>query len=412
LQVTSETGLLRDPDAEKSDRVGFIELFFDLVFVFAVTQLAHRLVEYSSLRGVAESLVLFLAIWSVWTGTTWVTNRLDVERNSVRLLLLSMMIGGVFQALAIPDAFKLSVDASGFALVHIALQLVRTLFVVGAFYKQNTLHLRHSLRTVVWVLAAAPLWVIGALRSDDELLFWWGAALMVEYGATAARYWVPGIGTSQAADWDIEAHHFAERCGLFIIIALGELILITGNTVGDMTLNPYTLTAFLSILVASMAMWWIYFSYSAEKGTEAIERARDTGQEARIVYVYLHVPLICGLLLSAAGDEGLVGHATDPAKLEDVVLLIGGAALFLTGALFIKRIICGRFIMSHAAGILMLALFAPIAIVLPVYLVGVGVAAILIVVAVWEEVAIRVNRRRRGLDTNAGSEEKISMVEV
>src|SRR4028118_574411 len=101
----TDTGLLRDPDAEKSDRVGFIELFFDLVFVFAVTQLAHRLVEHPSPTGVAQSLVLFLAIWSVWTGTAWVTNRLDVERTSVRLLLLAMMIGGLFQALAIPHAF-------------------------------------------------------------------------------------------------------------------------------------------------------------------------------------------------------------------------------------------------------------------------------------------------------------------
>src|SRR4028118_1976291 len=151
----SSAGLLRDPEADRSDRVGFIELFFDLVFVFAITQLAHRLVEHPSPLGIAESLVLFLAVWSVWTGTTWVTNRLDVERNSVRLLLLAMMIGGIFQALAIAAALKLAVDASGFAVVHIALQLVRTLFVVGAFYRQNTLHLRHSLRTAVWGPVAA-----------------------------------------------------------------------------------------------------------------------------------------------------------------------------------------------------------------------------------------------------------------
>lgn len=305
----SDTGLLRVPDAEKSDRVGFIELFFDLVFVFAVTQLAHRLVEQPSPQEVAESFVLFLAIWSVWTGTAWVTNRLDVEHNSVRLLLLAMMIGGIFQALAIPDAFELSADAIGFAAVHIALQLGRTLFVMAAFYRQNRLHLRHSVRTVVWVLAAAPFWIVGALRPDGERLLWWGAALVVEYGATAARYWVPGIGSSQAPDWDVEAHHFAERCGLFIIIALGELILITGNAVGDLTLDFHTLTAFLTILVASMAMWWIYFSYSAEKGTEAVEHARDTGREARIVYVYLHVPLICGLLLSAADQPRTGGVA-------------------------------------------------------------------------------------------------------
>jgi len=404
--------LLRNPDADKSDRVGFIELFFDLVFVFAVTQLAHRLIEYPSPQGVLESLLLFLAVWSVWTGTTWVTNRLDVERNSVRLLLLLMMIGGLFQALSIPDAFKISMDARWFAAVHLALQLGRTSFVLVAFNNENTLHFRHSLRTVLWVLGAAPFWVLGALGSDEARLYWWGAALFIEYGATAARYWAPWVGASNAADWDVEANHFAERCGLFVIIALGELILITGNTVGDLTLNLYTLAAFLSILVTTMSMWWIYFSFSAEKGSQAIEKSRDSGRTARLVYVYLHVPLICGLLLSAAGDEGLVGHPADAAKIADVVRLVGGPALFLAGALVVKRLICGGVMTSHAAGIVILGLIAPFAKGLPLFLVGAGVAVILVGVAVWEEVAIRANRRRMGRDPDAGSEEKISMVEV
>lgn len=404
--------LLREPTADKSDRVGFIELFFDLVFVFAITQLAHRLIEYPSPRGVLESLLLFLAVWSVWTGTTWVTNRLDVERNSIRLLLLTMMIGGLFQALSIPDAFKIPLDARWFAAVHLALQLGRTSFVLVAFYYENTLHFRHSLRTVLWVLAAAPFWVLGALGSDEHRPYWWIAALLIEYGATAARYWVPWVGTSKAADWDVEANHFAERCGLFVIIALGELILITGKTVGDLTLNFYTLAAFLSVLVTTMAMWWIYFSFSAEKASQAVEKSRDSGRTARLIYVYLHVPLICGLLLSAAGDEGLVGHPADAAKIGDVVRLVGGPALFLTGALFVKRLICGAVMTSHVAGIVMLGLIAPLAKGLPLFLVGTGVAAILIVVTVWEEVAIRASRRRKGKDPDAGSEEKISMVEA
>jgi low temperature requirement protein LtrA len=405
-------GLLRDPKADKGDRVGFIELFFDLVFVFAVTQLAHRLVEHPSPLGIAESLVLFLAVWSVWTGTTWVTNRLDVERNSVRLLLLAMMIGGLFQALAIPDAFELAMDANAFVVVHLALQLGRTLFILAAFYRRNELHFRHSLRTVLWMIAAAPLWVAGALQPEEERILWWAAALIIEFGATAARYWVPGLGTSQAADWDVESNHFAERCGLFVIIALGELILITGNTVGDLTLNFYTLTAFLSILATSMSMWWVYFSFSAEKATQAIEKARDSGRAARIVYVYLHIPLICGLLLSAAGDEGLVDHPADAAKLADVARILGGAALFLTGALAVKRVICGRFILSHATGIALLLLLSPLAVGMPLYLIAVAVAVILVTVAVWEEVAIRLDRGRKRLDQNAGAEEKISMVEV
>jgi low temperature requirement protein LtrA len=406
------SGLLRNTEAEKGDRVGFIELFFDLVFVFAVTQLAHRLVEHPSPIGVAESLVLFLAIWSVWTGTTWVTNRLDVDRNPVRLLLLLMMIGGLFQALAIPDAFEVALDAWGFMVVHLALQLGRTLFVLAAFYRRNTLHLRHSVRTVLWVLAATPLWIAGATASDEERLVWWAAGLLVEYGATAARYWVPGLGTSQAADWDVQANHFAERCGLFVIIALGELILISGNTVGDLTLNFYVMTALLSVVVTIMSMWWIYFSFSAEKGTETIEKARDAGRAARIVFVYLHVPLICGLLLSAAGAEGLVHHPSAASKTADIVRVVGGGALFLIGASAIKRVVCGSYPKSHLAGVMVFFLWAVLSLGMPLYKVAAGVAVILVAVAVWEEVAIRRERGMKGLNEDEGAEERISMVEA
>ena len=210
----------------------------------------------------------------------------------------------------------------------------------------------------------------------------------------------------------MEVHHFAERCGLFVIIALGELILITGNTLGDLTPNLHKLTAFLSILVGTMAMWWIYFSFSAEKGTEAMEKARDPGRTARVAYVYLHIPLICGMLLSAAGNEGLVDHPADAAKLADVVRLVGGPALFLAGALAFKRVICGGYMGSHVTGIAALVLFSALAIFMPLYLVGVGVAAVLVAVAMWEEIAIRARRRRRGLDPDEGAEEKISMVEA
>jgi low temperature requirement protein LtrA len=159
-------------------------------------------------------------------------------------------------------------------------------------------------------------------------------------------------------------------------------------------------------------MWWIYFSYSAERNAHAVEDAWDSGRAARIVYVYLHIPLICGLLLSAAGDEALVKHPADAATLGNVAQLVGGTTLFLVGALVVKRVICGQFMSSHVTGLLMLILLSPLAIGMPLYQVGLGVAAILVAVAVWEEVAIRLARRRRGLDENAGAEEKISMVEV
>ena len=401
--------MLRDLNPDSTDRVGFIELFFDLVFVFAVTQLAHRLIDHSSVTGAAESLVMFLAVWSVWTGTTWVTNRLDVERSYVRLMLLAMMIGGLLQALAIPDAFDLAFDAGGFAVVHIAMQIGRSLFVTFATRRHHENYHRHFKRVVLWMVAAAPFWLLGALRPDEERLVWWSAGLLVEYGATAARYWAPGLGPSAPEDWTIEAHHFAERCGLFVIIALGEVILITGNTVEDFTGNAFVVASFMAALVGTMAMWWIYFSFSAERGTRALEKSRDPGHLARIVYVYFHIPLLCGLLVSAAGNEGLVLHPDDPAKVSDVAFLIGGPFLYLLGAVAIKRVICGGYMASHLTGMAALAAMATIAKGGLVLNLGIAAAAILVVVAAWEEVAIRWKRRNEGKDASIDAEAKIAI---
>jgi len=403
--------LLRDSEAEKSDRVGFIELFFDLIFVFAVAQLSHRLITHGSLVGVLESFVMFLAVWSVWTGTAWVTNWLDVERNTVRLLLLILMIGGIFQTLAIPDAFRSDFDARAFAIVHVLMQVGRAGFVALAMHRQHRGLHHHFLRTVIWLTLAAPLWIQGGLSSDEDRLLWWAGALAVEYGGAAARYWLPGLGASEAAEHHVQPAHFAERCGLFVIIALGEGILLTGATVGELSRNLQTSLALVTALVSVMAMWWIYFSYSAEKGTEAVEQARNPGWVARVVYVYLHIPLICGLLVSAAGDEPLVKHPGDLAKASEAALILGGPALFLAGATGVKRYVCGGWVGSHFAGIAALVLLAPFAPMLSLLVVSASAAAVLVTVAAWEELAIRRKRRAHGEGTE-GAEAKVEFVEA
>jgi len=387
------SSLLRDTDADKGERVGFIELFFDLIFVFAATQLSHRLITHGSVGGVVESLILFLAVWSVWTSTTWVTNWLDVERNTVRLLLLALMIGGILQTLAIPDAFTISFDARAFAIVHVAMQLGRASFVAIVTRGKHDRLQQHFVRTALWYGLAAPFWIAGAWSLGDDRVGWWAAALAVEYGATVARYWLPGLGGSGPAEYHVQPAHFAERCGLFVIIALGEGVLLTGNAVGELTRNLHTMLALLTALLSTMAMWWIYFSYSAEKGTEAIERARNPGRVARSVYVYLHVPLICGLLASAAGNEPLVEHPEDPAKWGEAALLLGGPGLFLLGAIVVKRYVCEGWMSSHISGLMALAALAPFAKTLSLLELAGLATAILIVVAAWEELAIRATKR-------------------
>jgi low temperature requirement protein LtrA len=405
------SSLLRDTEAEKSDRVGFIELFFDLIFVFAAAQLSHRLVTHDSLVEVLESLVLFLAVWSVWTGTAWVTNWLDVERNTVRLLLLALMVGGIFQTLAIPDAFSFRFDARAFALVHVLMQVGRTVFVALAMRGRHQDLQPHFLRTVIWLAAAAPLWIQGALASDEARLAWWAGALAVEYGGTAARYWLPGVGGSEPAQYHVQPAHFAERCGLFVIIALGEGILLTGATVGELTRDEATSFALLTALVSAMAMWWIYFSYSAEKGTEAVERAHNPGWVARIVYVYLHIPLICGLLVTAAGGEPLVKHPGDLAKTGEAALILGGPALFLAGSSAVKRYVCGGWVVSHLAGLAAIVAIAPFARQLSLLSLAALAAGVLVIVATWEELAVRANRRAHGED-DEGAEATVELGEA
>lgn len=394
------SSLLRDRNAEDGEKVGFIELFFDLVFVFAATQLSHRLIEDGSPEGVVENLVLFLAVWSVWTSTTWVTNWMDVDRNRVRLLLLALMIGGIFQMLAIPDAFKFKFDAQAFAAVHIAMQVGRALFVLlSTAGRHDRLH-RHFQRVLIWFLLAAPFWIAGAWGDSDYQLRWWAAAVAVEFAGQWFRYWIPARGRSSIAEGHVQANHFAERCGLFVIIALGENILVTGSTVGELTRNRETVAALVTALVACMAMWWIYFSYSQEKAAETVEEDDASGRAARIVYVFLHIPLILGLLVNAAGDEPLIKHPGDPAKLSEAFLVVGGPALFLLGEILVKRMVCGGWITSHIVGLLSLLAFLLVAPGMTLLHVGIVAAAVLVVVAIWEELAIR--RRKKGRAERGG----------
>ena len=405
------SSILRDPDAEAGDRVGFIELFFDLIFVFAAAQLSHRLITNGSAEGVLESFLLFLAIWSVWTGTTWVTNWLDVERNTVRLLLLALMVGGIFQTLAVPDAFSASFDARAFALVHISMQVGRTLFVALAMQKRHDRLHRHYISALIWMIMAVPFWLIGAWSSDESRIGWWAAALAVEYGGTLARYWVPGFGGSAPAEYHVQPKHFAERCGLFVIIALGEGILLTGATVGELKRSSDVTLALLAALISAMAMWWIYFSYSAEKGTEAVERAHNPARVAQIVYVYLHIPLICGLLASAAGNEPLVTHPADAAKFAEAALVIGGPALFLAGAAAVKRYVCDGWIRSHLCGLAVLLAILPFASKFSLLALAASAAAVLLTVACWEELAIRRLRRDAG-EGEEGAESSVELAET
>lgn len=368
-------------------RVTYAELFFDLVFVFAVTQISHTLLGRFTPLGAVQVTVLFLAVWWVWVYTTWITNWLNPELTPVRILLFLLMLGGLVLSTSIPSAF----EARGlwFAGAYAAMQVGRTLFWLASIPRNRIPALLNAARILSWLSLSAVFWVAGGLAHGHARLMLWAAALLIEYISPAVRFWIPKYGASTVADWFVEGGHMAERCAGFIIIALGESIVVTGATFADLTWSTENIGAFVSAFIGSIAMWWIYFHKGAEAGSELISRSSESGRLARLAYTYLHMPIVAGIILSAVADELVLTHPNGHSDIRTVVSAIGGPLLFLLGTILFKHTIRGFLQLSHGVGIIAFAILAWFAGGLsPLLLLGLT-TAIMIVVAVWESLSLR-----------------------
>ena len=366
--------------------VTYIELFFDLVFVFAITQLSHRFIAHLSFQGAAENVLLLLAVWWVWIYTSWTTNWLDPDRASVRLMLIAMMAMGLVLSASIPDAFAKT--GLAFALAYCAMQLFRTLYMAWASIGVNNARTRNFLRIAFWFLLSLPLWIAGALAPADMRLGLWIAALAVEYAGPFLFFNTPWLGRSSFTDWDISGAHMAERCALFIIIALGEAVLMTGATFGETPRTQAYWIAFLGSFVGSATMWWIYFDIGAKRGADTISASDNAGLMARNAYTYLHIPIVAGVVLTAVGDEMLIKHPVGHSDSAMLVAMLGGPALFLLGNQAFKWVTSGvRFPpLSHFVGLIVLAVIGFFAHLLHWQPLATGLSATgaLIFTALWE----------------------------
>ena len=154
-------------------------------------------------------------------------------------------------------------------------------------------------------------------------------------------FWTPGLGRTRTGEWTIEGGHFAERCRLFVIIALGESILVTGTTFGEIKPSLATVSAFVVAFVGSVALWWIYFARSDEAARGAFSSSEDPGRLARSAYTYFHLPMIAGIIAIAAADELTVAHPGEHGTPASVALSLGGTALFLAGHALFKWAVFG-----------------------------------------------------------------------
>ena len=371
---------LRPRGAGAAQPTTTVELFFDLVYVFAITQLSHHILDDLTVAGVARAAFLLLVVWWAWIYTTWMANWFEPTSPAVRSVLTGVMLASLLMAAALPEAF--GEHGLLFAGSYVALQ-------VGRNTAAALLTRRHRLRgvferLVVWSAASGALWLAGAALDGDERLALWIPALALELAAPAAGYWLPGRGRAVTTDWDIEGGHFAERCQLFIIIALGESIVVTGATASSAGLTSTVVLCLVVAFAETAALWWLYFGLDAEQARIKLSTCDDPGRLARDAYTYLHLPIIAGIIAAAVGNDLLIAEPHHELHGVGLAMMLGGPALFLVGVSLFHWRMTGAPSVSRLAVAGALVLFVPLGGQVSALAVSLIVAAVLSALALWE----------------------------
>ena len=359
-----------------------VELFFDLVYVFAVTQLSHLILDDLSVGGVASAFFLLLVVWWAWIYTTWMVNWFDPASPAVRAVLTGAMLASLLMAAALPEA--LGEHGVLFAASYVALQVGRNAAAASLLARDHRLRGVFE-RLVVWSALTGVLWLAGAaLLEGDQRLLVWIPALAVELAAPAVGYWLPGRGRAATTDYDIEGGHFAERCQLFIIIALGESIVVTGATAADAGLTATVVLCLVVAFLETAALWWLYFGTAAERSGAAMSASDDPGRLARDAYTYLQVPIVAGIIATAVGASLLIAEPDEPQHGVGLAMMLGGPALFLLGENVFQRRLTSKTNTKRLAVVGLLILLVPLGGQITALLLGVIVTTLLAALAVWE----------------------------
>jgi low temperature requirement protein LtrA len=361
-----------------SARVTNVELFFDLVYVFAVTQLSHYLIDHRTAQGVLQALLLLAMVWLVWAYTTWVTNWLDPERIPVRLMLLALALASLVMSAALPFAFAGRGLAVGGA--YALMQIGRSGFAVAGLRGQRLQ--RNYQRILAWCVVSGSLALSGGLVAGQARELLWLGAVAVDLLGSTVGFYTPGLGRSQTRDWTIQGNHFAERCQAFILIALGESIVIIGATLTEAkSVTASSVTAFVVAFAASVALWWLYFDQSAEAAADKIARSDDPGRLGRSAYHLIHPVMVAGIIVSAAADQKVLSDPGAAASTPVTWMILGGPALFLAGHAAFKLMVWRSLSWPRLAGIAVLALLALAADVIPALALAACAAVVVTAVA-------------------------------
>jgi low temperature requirement protein LtrA len=312
-------------------RVSTLELFFDLVFVFTITQLTGVLEAHPSWRGMLQVILMLAVIWWMYGGYAWLTNTVSADRLSRRLLLLGGMAGYFVLALAIPHAF--SGSGTAFGLAYLAVVLVHAILFTRASSESVV---RAILRLAPFNLATALLVLAAGISG--------GTAIYVLLAAAAALEWISPRLVSDSG-FQIATEHFVERHGLVVLIAIGESVVAVGMGAHGLAVDLRLVTVVIAGLALSACLWWAYFGGDDERAERAL-RAAPPERRPRLAvnaFGYCHLLILLGIVAVAAAVHEAVGHAFHELEAARALTLAGGVAIFLVGdALFRYSLGIGR----------------------------------------------------------------------
>ena len=362
--------------AEEERKTSYLELFFDLVFVFAFTQVTALILEDTTPRGFARAALVLAMVWWAWSAYAWMTNAIDVENTVTRLIVFAAMVAGFFMALAVPDAFQ--DEAAWFAVAYFVVRILNSaLYAWGV--RDDPAVLRAVARLSPWFLVAAVVALAGGFVDPDYRSWVWLASLVID---------VVGTLTVANLEWHVSPSHFAERFALIVIIALGESIVAIGIGTSELTRDTTYAVSVIVAFAGVAALWWAYFDFTAIAAERSLRRASEVarGPLARDVFTYFHYPVVLGIILYAVAAKKTLEHPLDPLSEAGRWALGLGMALFLAAfALMRFRVI--RRVAWERLGAAALALALAVSLDGPDAIVTLGVVIGVVVVSVAVETA-------------------------
>jgi low temperature requirement protein LtrA len=325
---------------EEEKKASFLELFFDLVFVFAFTQVTALILEDTSAAGFARAVLVLAMVWWAWSAYTWMTNAIDVESLVTRLIVFAAMGATFFLALAVPDAYQ--DEGAWFAVAYFTVRVLNAaLYTWGV--RHDPVQLRATAGLAPWFVAAALVALVGGFVDPDLRPWIWLGSLAIDGAGSLA---------ASRSRWKVSPAHFAERYGLIVIIALGESVVAIGLGVRELERDWVFALSVLVAFSGVIALWWAYFDFVSIAVERALARATPEarGMIARDVFTYFHFPIVLGIIFYAVAAEKTLAHPTDPLSKAGRWALGLGIAFFLLGDVLARWRVIRRIAWERVAG--------------------------------------------------------------